>query len=128
MEAVITLFIFLSSVFLGSAIYLLVRNRKIEKMLMSYMGEYTKLLSQKKSSEIRVGQIAEHLAPFLDEFKYDPKKARFIGNPIDYVVFEDDKIVFVEVKSGESRLTKGQSDIRDMILNGKVEFETMKIK
>lgn len=93
-----------------------------------YIDEYSKLLHQKKSSEVRLGQITEHLAPFLEQFKYDPKKARFIGNPIDYIVFEEDKVVFVEIKSGEARLTKNQAEIRDMIKDGKVEFETIKIK
>ena len=31
-----------------------------------------KISSQKKSSEVRVGQIAENMAPFLKDFKYDP--------------------------------------------------------
>lgn len=86
------------------------------------------LLSQKKSSEVRLGQIAEQMAPFLDNFKYNPKKAHFIGNPIDYVIFEDDEVVFLEVKSGDSRMSKKQRDIKDMISDGKVRFETMQIK
>ena len=37
--------------------------------------KYNKLLSQKKKSEVRLGQIAEHLVPLLDPFPYDPKKS-----------------------------------------------------
>ena len=85
------------------------------------------LLSQKKSSEVRLGQISEQLAPFIKGFGYDPKKAHFLGNPIDYVIFDDNKVVFMEVKSGKARLTKGQKDIKDMIDAGKVTFETMRI-
>jgi predicted Holliday junction resolvase-like endonuclease len=85
------------------------------------------LISQKKSSEVRLGQISEQLAPFINGFPYDPKKAHFLGNPIDYVVFDKDKIVFMEIKSGKARLTKGQKDIKDMIDAGKVVFETMRI-
>lgn len=85
------------------------------------------LLSQKKSSEVRLGQISEQLAPFIKGFGYDPKKAHFLGNPIDYVIFDDNKVVFMEVKSGKARLTKGQKDIKDMIDAGKVAFETMRI-
>ena len=33
---------------------------------------YKSLLSQKKSSEVRLGNIAEKLAPFLDYFSFDP--------------------------------------------------------
>lgn len=85
------------------------------------------LLSQKKSSEVRLGQISEQLAPFIKGFGYDPKKAHFLGNPIDYVIFDDNKVVFMEIKSGKARLTKGQKDIKDMIDAGKVVFETMRI-
>jgi predicted Holliday junction resolvase-like endonuclease len=33
------------------------------------------------------GKIAEQLAPVLPNFKYLPSDARFIGDPIDYVIF-----------------------------------------
>ena len=89
--------------------------------------EYTKLLSQKKSSEVRLGQISEQLVPFLDKFKHDPKNAHFIGMPIDYIVFNNDEIVFIEVKSGGSTLSKKQSEIKKLINSGKVRFETIRI-
>ena len=89
--------------------------------------EYTKLLSQKKSSEVRLGQISEQLVSFLDKFKYDPKNAHFIGMPIDYIVFNNDEIVFVEVKSGGSVLSKKQSEIKKLIAGGRVRFETIRI-
>lgn len=89
--------------------------------------ECAKLLSQKKSSEVRLGQISEQLVPFLDKFKYDPKNAHFIGMPIDYVVFNNDEILFIEVKSGGSTLSKKQSEIKKLINGGKVRFETIRI-
>ena len=75
--------------------------------------EKSKLLSQKKSSEVITGQIAEKLAPFLSDFEYDPQNAIFLGQPIDYLVFDEDEIVFVEIKSGKARLTTKQRKIRD---------------
>src|SRR5207244_3901928 len=33
------------------------------------------------------GQIAEQMAPLLAGFPYQPADARFLGDPIDYVVF-----------------------------------------
>ena len=89
--------------------------------------EYTKLLSQKKSSEVRLGQISEQLVPLLDKFKYDPRNAHFIGMPIDYIVFNNDEVIFVEVKSGASTLSKKQSEIKKLITDGKVRFETIRI-
>jgi|TARA_R110000751_G_scaffold1976_6_gene7531 predicted Holliday junction resolvase-like endonuclease len=90
----------------------------------------TKLLSQKKSSETRLGQIGEHFAPFLDVFPYDPKEARFLGSPIDFVVFdfEGDQIVLVEFKTGNSRESKRQRQVRDMVAKGSVKYEVIRVR
>tara|TARA_Y100001938_G_C7937308_1_gene352461 strand:+ start:148 stop:525 length:378 start_codon:yes stop_codon:yes gene_type:complete len=90
--------------------------------------KYNKLLSQKKQSEVRLGQIAEHLVPLLDPFPYDPKKAQFLGSPIDFVVFEDNVISFVEVKTGRSQLTKKQRNIKRLVENKQVEWTTIRLK
>jgi len=83
---------------------------------------YDKLLGQKKSSEVRTGKITEQIAPFLEDYPRNPRTARFIGDPIDIVHFDEDKVTFVEVKSGKSQLSKKQRNIRDLIKDGKVEF------
>jgi len=31
------------------------------------------------------GKVSEHLIPYLPEFRYNPKDARFIGSPIDLI-------------------------------------------
>ena len=90
--------------------------------------KYEKLLKHKKSSEVRLGQISEQLAPFLDLFPYDPKKVSFLGNPIDYVYFGEDKVVIIEVKSGNSRLSKKQRRIKSLVKGGKVEWDEIRIK
>lgn len=90
--------------------------------------EMAKIRSQKKSSEVRLGQIAEQLTPFLNNFKYDPKTCQFLGNPIDYVVFSENEVVFVEVKTGNSQLSKSQKNIRENINKKRVRFEEVRIK
>jgi predicted Holliday junction resolvase-like endonuclease len=92
-----------------------------------YKQRYKELLSQKKSSEVRLGQIAEHLIPFLRQFKYDPKKAHFIGMPIDYIVFDTDKIVFLEIKTGSAGLNSTQRRIKQLILEGKVVWDELRL-
>lgn len=82
----------------------------------------------RRSPEVRTGKIAEQIAPFLEDYPKDPSTARFIGDPIDFVHFDEDKVTFVEVKSGKSQLSKKQRHIRDMIKEGKVEFELYRIK
>jgi predicted Holliday junction resolvase-like endonuclease len=76
---------------------------------------------------VRLGQIAEHLVPVLRYFKYDPKKAHFLGMPVDYIIFENDKIVFLEVKTGRSSLSRTQRDIKKLITEGKVVWEEIRL-
>jgi predicted Holliday junction resolvase-like endonuclease len=102
------------------SIFVLLKNRE-------YKENYKKLLSQKKNSEVVLGQIAEQLAPFTDHFKYEPHKVKFLGQPIDYIYFGDDKIVIMEVKSGNSKLTPTQVHIKNLIKNKQVFWEEFRI-
>jgi len=87
-----------------------------------------KVLSQKKSSEVRLGTIAETLAPFLDQFEFDPENCTFLGKPIDYISFADDEITFIEVKSGNSQLNKKQRHIRDQVKAKLINWKEIRIK
>lgn len=87
------------------------------------------VLSQKKSSEVRLGKDAEVLTPFLDVFPYDVKYTKFVGDPLDFIVFDPDKeITFVEVKSGNSKLSPKQNKLKKLIEDGKVKFDLIRIK
>ena len=90
-------------------------------------SDYKRLFNQKKSSEVRVGKIGENLAPFLDGWPYDPNSFRFLGNPIDGIQFAEDKIRFVEIKTGKARLSASQKWIKDLVLKGKVSFVTFRV-
>lgn len=87
----------------------------------------SKIKSQKKSSEVRLGMITEKLAPFLDGFDYDPMNVVFLGRPVDYIHFGEDGITFVEVKSGKSSLSKRQRQIRDQIKDGNINWDEFKV-
>jgi|GEM_PF-6887858 len=93
----------------------------------NYKKSYLKLLSQKKSGEVVLGQIAEQLAPFTKHFKYEPYKVKFLGQPIDYIYFGEDKIVIIEVKSGNSKLTPKQIKIKNLVKNKQVFWEEFRI-
>jgi predicted Holliday junction resolvase-like endonuclease len=86
-----------------------------------------KILSQKKSSEVRIGNIAEKLAPFLDDFEFDPEKCIFLGQPIDYISFGEDEITFIEVKSGKSQLNTKQRHIRDLVKAKHISWKEFRI-
>lgn len=101
--------------------------KKIINERNEYRDKYNKVLSQKKSSEIRLGKIGENMAPFVNDWPYDPSRFRFIGNPVDGIQFTDEEIIFVEIKTGKSRLTKSQKRLKNIILGGNVKFATFRI-
>ena len=86
-----------------------------------------------RSRSVMRGQATEHLAPLMID-NLNLKDFRFLGNPIDYIVFNGssavadkeadtvESIIFIDIKTGTSRLTKVQRRIRDCIKNGNVEF------
>ena len=84
--------------------------------------------ARKRSRATTAGLFSEQLAPYLPDFPFSPTEARFIGAPIDFIVFQGlheeriEQAVFVEVKSGGSRLSKSQRLIRDAIHDGRVDW------
>ena len=80
-------------------------------------------LSFRKSSQsVRYGKMTEQFLPFLDDFPYNPETFRFLGSPVDGVVFDNDKIVFVEFKTASSRLNDNQKRVRDQIKRKAVDW------
>lgn len=80
------------------------------------------------SRVVIAGKVTEHFIPFLPGFPFNPKDVRFLGAPVDLVVFdgldEGDlrRIVFVEVKTGASGLTPRERLIREAIKAGRIEW------
>lgn len=84
---------------------------------------FDELRHQKISADVKLGAKAENLLPFLETFPYKDDEIRGLFNPIDLIVFRDDEVVFVEVKSGQSQLSEKQRQIRDNIKANRVRFE-----
>jgi len=83
-----------------------------------------------QSRAVLGGKFVEQLAPYLPEFRYDPTEARFIGSPIDLIVFpglskgDPEEIVIMEIKTGKTgQLTPQQRKIRQLIEDGMVRWE-----
>ncbi|MBI2545425.1 MAG: hypothetical protein HYW22_02420 [Candidatus Aenigmarchaeota archaeon] len=88
-----------------------------------------------RSSRTLSGKTLERLIPFLKDFEYDPHDIRWMGDPIDFVIFDGNssehgpkQIVFCEVKSGDSKLSKDQNRIKELIENRKVKWYEFKIE
>lgn len=113
--------------FLGAAVYLWFSKKREQLNNKKLQAKYDKLLSQKKSSEVRLGKVAENMAPFFKDWPYDPNRFRFLGNPIDGISFNDNEVVFVEIKSGGARLSKSQKHVRDLVNAGKIKFVSFRV-
>jgi len=72
--------------------------------------------------------FAEQLAPYLPDFPFSPTEAKFIGAPIDFLVFKGmdaqhiEEVIFVEVKSGSARLNHNEHSLKDAIDNKRVRW------
>ena len=92
-----------------------------------------------RSRAVLKGAIAEQLAPMFEVFGYNPSDARFIRDPVDYVIFdgytkvreriEDTPITIVlaEVKTGKAELSYEQRRIKQGIQKGLVKFKTIRM-
>jgi len=92
-----------------------------------YRKRFIKVKFQKQSLSTKYGKMTEQFMPFLEVYPYDKNNFRFIGTPIDGIQFENDKIIFIEFKSANSKLTEKQKKIKELVKNGRVEFEEFKI-
>ena len=104
---------------------------KFEQRIKDWQVKNEKIIREDailRSARTLSGKTLERLIPFLDRFPYDPHDIRWIGDPIDLVIFNShskdnsNNIIFCEVKSGNSKLTKRQSDIKKLIENKRVEW------
>ena len=84
----------------------------------------------KRQRAVVGGQVSEQLAPYFPDFPYPPSEARFIGKPVDFLVFAGmdekaiHKVVFVEVKTGSSRLSPQERRLKEAVEAGRVEWLT----
>jgi predicted Holliday junction resolvase-like endonuclease len=92
--------------------------------------EQAKKTAITQSRAILGGKFTEQMVPFFPDFKYDPTEVRFIGSPIDMIVFpglakgDPEEIVILEVKTGKSaQLTPQQKKIRQLIENNMVRWD-----
>ena len=73
--------------------------------------------------------IVEKIVPSFPNFAYEPGDCRAMFEPVDYLVFSGlttrnqiHALYFVEVKSGNARLSGSQQSIKKVVENGTVQF------
>jgi predicted Holliday junction resolvase-like endonuclease len=150
MEIVVSL---LFGIIIGSATtYYFLQKSQQKKTIREYESQIQVLKEQHQqalkeaknrsldgSRAVIKGKIAEQLAPVLPSFKYLPSDARFIGDPIDYIVFngytdiKDNggnennlEVVILDIKTGQASLSQFQQAIARAINAGRVRFEVVR--
>jgi len=120
-----------------------IRNREIDLRVNERLKIEEKKIREEaimnSRSTIR-GQSVEKFIPLHESFKeYCPSDARFLGMPVDYVIFSGVsdildgkknglvKITFLDVKTGKATLTKAQKKIKEAVEAGRVEWKTIQI-
>jgi predicted Holliday junction resolvase-like endonuclease len=85
-----------------------------------------------RSEAVIRGRVTEHLIPYFPDFPYNPKDARFLGTPIDFIVFdglsdgEVKSVAFVEVKTGKTpNLSPREKAVRECIEGRRITYEVL---
>lgn len=79
------------------------------------------------------GKFSENLSPYFPNFPFHPTEMRWLGSPVDYIVFKGmdndviNEIVFLEIKSGKSVLTAREKQIKKLIEEKKVSWKEYKV-
>ena len=87
----------------------------------------------KQSRAVLGGLVSEQLAPLLPGFPFDPGDCRFIGKPVDFIVFRGmnekqiSEVIFLEVKSGKHpALSDQEKRLKETVLAGKIRWAEYK--
>jgi len=115
-------FLLLLSIALFAALVFLVNK------VFSLKQELEDLRFRKSSQSVKYGKMTEQFIPFVENFPYNPEKFRFLGNPIDGVLFDEDEIVFCEFKTGSSSLNQNQRRVKQLVENKRVKWLEFKIR
>ena len=79
------------------------------------------------------GEIYEKILPSMPNFPYAPKDMVFVGKWTDYIIFDGlsdgdlREIIFLEIKSGKSRLNANEKMIKNILDQKIVRFAEMRV-
>lgn len=105
---------------------------KVDNEVEKHLRAKVRDIRQDAIARSRVGQLGktiEKIAPMFPGFGHHPSDVRPIFDPIDFVIFDGyfgggvTDVVFVEFKTGQSRLTPIQASIREAVDKKRVYFE-----
>jgi len=100
-------------------------------LFLLWKARYTRAVRHdavQRSLAVTAGKVYEQLVPYLPDFPFNPKDVRFLGSPVDFVVFDGlsdghiTRIVFVEVKTGAADLSTRERRVRDAVQASRIEW------
>src|SRR3989338_6814800 len=127
-EIIGAIVLFLFVLFIGYLIGRYITQKNLEEKIPDIRED-----AIKHSRAVLSGQFSEQIAPYLPDFPFKPTEARFIGKPIDFVVFRGmdgkkiDEVVFVEVKSGQGALNNAEKSLKSAIQNKNISWHEYKV-
>jgi len=104
--------------------------------LVTWKARYSAAIREdaiQRSLAVTAGKVHEQLVPYLPDFPFNPKDARFLGTPVDLVVFDGladgqvRRVVFVEVKTGTAGLSGRERQVRDTVEAREVEWAELRV-
>ena len=114
--------------FIGKILGKLIEKKNIDKRI-----EEERKDAIKKSRAVLGGQFAENLAPYLPDFPYHPSECKFLGRPIDFIVFkgldkqQTEEVIFLEIKTGKAKLSPTEKHLKEAIINKNVKWEEYRV-
>jgi predicted Holliday junction resolvase-like endonuclease len=89
----------------------------------------------KQSRAVLGGLVSEQIAPLLPGFPYDPGDCRFVGKPVDFIVFKGmnekniDEVIFLEIKTGSRPgLNEQEKRLKETIKARRVKWQEIRLK
>lgn len=104
------------------------------KELIQSAEKYMRHDAIKRSKRTLLGKLWEQVSPYLPKFPFRPSDMKFLGSPIDFIIFdgasENDikEVIFLEVKSGDSKLSTQERKLKKAIEAGKVSWKLFNVE
>lgn len=126
--------------FLGYYIIRYKERCQAEIALLQRKSARDQMKNTDKQRAVIKGQLAEQFFPISQDCEFFPSDMRFLGDFCDYICVDGyteckdsgadyiRDIVFIEIKTGKSRLSRHQNLIRDAVEQGRVRWETIHIQ
>jgi hypothetical protein len=108
MDPLMTMWVFFIGCFIG--------------ILVGVMLSYRTAVTPLHQSISKLTSQDETYREMMKYYPYDAERFRFLGDPVDWIQFEEEAILFVRFKEGGIPRTKQQDLIKNLVENGKVQW------